>query len=246
MEVFKENVNTSIESYKNSSYEKVKKYERFKFLSDHVLKMVDPNCKILDIGCAKGEFIYYLKSVLNDETIKYCGFDLSDELIAIAKNEPELSGVKFVTADVLNFELNEKFDILIMSGVLSIFDDFEKPLRQMFKHMHNKSVGYIFGCFNDDDIDVIVRYRNNYAGSTVWESGYNNYSLKTIDKFIKTFCNEVNLYKFDLSIDLPKEDDPVKSFTLNTVEKGRIITCGAKQITDFWLIEVKDIVDRID
>ena len=55
------NINTSIETYKEGSYEKFKGYERTRFLFTHILPRLEKAESVLDIGCAKGELIYAMK-----------------------------------------------------------------------------------------------------------------------------------------------------------------------------------------
>ena len=237
MKVWEKNINRSIATYKKGSYEEYKSYERFKFVKKIMEKKLKATGDLLDIGCAKGEFIWLLKDSF--PKISFTGFDLSDELITLAKSQPDLSDVTFLKADVQNFDLKRKFDFASMMGVLSMFDDFKKPLRLMVKHLKKGGWGYIFGIFSEDDVDVLVRFRNNYLGSKIWESGYNMFCRSSIKKELSTSCENIRFYKFDIPIDLPKEKDPVKSYTLNTAEKGRIILNGVNILHHFYLVEFK-------
>ncbi|MGE5417652.1 MAG: class I SAM-dependent methyltransferase [Acidobacteriota bacterium] len=230
-----DNVNISIETYIESSYEKYKSYDRFRFVLDVLSRRINDGNTFLDVGCAKGEFIYFLKEIYPN--VKYTGLEISEQLLDMARLEPQLSGVEFLQGDARGFSLERKFDHALMSGVLSIFDDFERPLFNMVNHIKSGGWGYVFGNFNADDIDVIIRYRNNYIGSSEWESGLNLFSLSTIGKALKPIACEINIHKFNLSVDLPKEANPIKSFTMNTIEKGKIVLNGANIITDFYLIE---------
>ena len=175
MKAWEKNVNLSVESYTDSSYEKYKSYERFVFFKEIAGKYLEKGGDFLDIGCAKGELIWYLKDFFSK--LRFTGIDISGKLISLAKSEEKLSDVTFVKADAEDFNLGREFDFAMMGGVLSIFDDFTKPLRRMEMHLKRGARGYIFGCFTEDDIDVLVRYRNNYLGSKKWESGYNMFSL---------------------------------------------------------------------
>jgi len=228
---------TSIQAYKDKSYEKFKNYERFKF----IIKIIHPSLKkassLLDIGCAKGEFFYAIKDDFHD--ISCTGIELSEDLINTGLAKKELSHVNFVKASALDFDLKEHFDIAIMSGVLSIFDDIDPPLENMANHIKSGGRGFIFSGFNTNNIDVIVRHRNNEMSSTKWESGLNMFSLKTVENSLKRFSNEVIFHKFVIPIDLKPTDNPIQSYTLNTKEQGRIILNGANIIRDFYLIEFK-------
>lgn len=232
-----DNVNKSIDTYLNSSYEYYKTYDRFVFLGNLVAQRLGNGTEILDIGCAKGEFIYYLKEIYPN--IKYTGIEISEELVALAKKEPNLAGVDFIVADARSFELDRDFDVTIMSGVLSIFDDFTEPLSQMVKHTKQGGCGYIFGRFNEKDIDVLVRYKNHFAGSKEWESGLNCFCHRTIMEFLSDHVEYMHWHKFNLQVDLSEKVNPVSSFTLNTREKGKIVVNGANMIADFYCLEFR-------
>jgi SAM-dependent methyltransferase len=237
MSTLSNNVNNSIATYRTGSYEKYLGYQRFGFLYSIMKNNLPEGGEFLDIGCAKGEFIYFLKE--KNCKLNFTGLEYSEELISLAKKEPRLRDVTFVQGDARDFDLNKQFDCALMAGVLSIFDDIEKPLMTMIKHIKFGGYGYIFGGFTIDDIDVIVRFRNNYAGSAIWESGLNMFSLNTVRKAIEPFCSEINFHRFNLSIDLKKQDDPIKTFTLNTKEKDRIVANGANIIREFYLVQFK-------
>ena len=236
------NINRSTQTYLDSSYEKYSSYERFKFVRQIMQKHINHTSSFLDIGCAKGEFIWYLKDYFHN--VEFTGIDISQKLLSIAKRQQKLESVDFIKADAAGFSLNKRFDCVYMGGVLSIFDDFKKPMQCALKHIKPGGRGYIFGCFNKEDIDVIVRYRNNYAGSKKWESGLNIFSINSIRAALKPFVLSLRFHFFKISTDLPRQKDPVTSYTLNTSEKGRIIANGANIITDFYLVEFKKRINK--
>ena len=235
----KKNVNKSIESYLKGDYKSFKNYERVKFLINNLSKYIDKNekYKLLDLGCSKGEIIYSLKEKF--ENIEFTGIDISKELLEKAKKENYLKTVRFIKDDISNFSLNEKFDIVIMSGVLSIFDDYEKFLKNVILHMKKDSLGLIFSAFNKDDIDVIMRFKNNFKKSTQWESGWNLFSLKGIKKFLKKYSNDIKIISFDIKKILKKKENPVSSFTLELGNKSKLIMTGGNIVRDFYLIIFK-------
>lgn len=239
MRAWEKNVNKSIESYLNSSYDSYKSYERFKFVRKIISKRLRKGREFLDIGCSKGEFIWYLKDFF--PAIHFTGIDISRRLIALAKKEMKLRDATFIGADILNLNLKKEFDLVFMGGVLSIFDDLRRPLRKMIKHLKPGGWGYIFGCFTEDDIDVLVRYRNNYLNSAEWESGLNMFSLSTMRKALSGSASNIRFHRFSLHIDLPKNKNPVKSYTLNSLEKGRIVLNGANILNQLYLLEFKKL-----
>jgi len=237
MKIWEKNIDRSIESYLNTPFKKCRLYERFKFVKGIIGRKLPNTGDFLDIGCAKGEFIWFLKDFF--PRVHFTGVDISKELIRLAKKEPKLKSVEFVKTDARTLDLKRKFDVVLMSGVLSIFDDFRCPLRKMVTHLKPEGWGYIFGSFTEDDIDVLVRYRNNYLGSKYWESSLNMFSMNTIRKALSIFSDRINFYRFDLPIDLAKRKNPIHSYTLNTVEKGRVVLNGANILSQFYLVEFR-------
>jgi len=226
------NINKSVETYLNEEYEKFKEYERFQFLIDKINKNFNDSSSLLDIGGAKGELIYLLKQKY--PKANYTCLEYNEELIELGRKN--LKDVKFIQGDAKNFNLNRKFDVVVMSGVLSIFDEIEVVLNNMLKHIKCKGYGYIFGGFNKEDIDVIVRYKNNYLNSNIWESGWNMFSINSVKKILTPYISDFNVYKFNLTKELAKKDNPVKSYTLKLESGELLILTGGNIIRDFYLL----------
>tara|TARA_B100001559_G_C16492170_1_gene618935 strand:- start:1134 stop:1853 length:720 start_codon:yes stop_codon:yes gene_type:complete len=235
-----ENINKSIESYLEGDYQKFKNYERIKFLTKNLCQYIDKkkNYKLLDLGCSKGEIIYSIKEKF-DNVIDFTGIDISRELIKKAQGENFLKSVRFIEDDISTFSLNEKFDLVVMSGVLSIFDDYENFLLNAIKHMKKNSVGFVFSAFNKQDIDVIIRYRNNFIGSNQWESGWNLFSLKGIKKFLIKYSQQVKIIPFHLQNKIEQKENPVLSYTVETKNESNLILTGGNIVRDFYLIVFK-------
>ena len=236
--IFDENINVSIDAYKeNPNYDK--QYERYDFMYNIMQKEITSQSSLsfLDIGCGDSSFLYYMRKKHPD--FNYTGLEISQDLIDIAKNEEVLKSVELIQGDARDFEADKQYDMVLLSGVLSIFDDIEPPLVNMCKHLKKGGMGYIFGGFCSEDIDVMVRYRNNVKNSDLWESGWNMYSLDTTKRALAEYAEEINATKFQISIDLEEKSDPVRTFTLTTKEKGRIVVTGGNIIREHFLIEFR-------
>ena len=232
------NINKSIDSYLNSDYSKFKNYERIHFIINEISKNISANKKysFLDIGCSKGEFIYILKEKFSN--IKFTGIEYSRDLIDLAEGETFLNDVNFIQDDARSFIINKKYDFALMSGVLSIFDDINPPINQMFKHLKPEGTGYIFGAFNKDDIDVLVRYKNNFKNTEDWESGWNLFSLNTLKKVLKNRSKKIEILNFKIQKSLKKKNDPVSSYTIEVKDSNeKLILTGGGILRDFYLIK---------
>ena len=227
-------LNKSIEAYTSSTYEDFREYERFQFLIEKMKGALEESRSLLDIGCAKGELIYLLKDEHPD--IQYAGLEFSRELIDLARQEEKLRNVEFFLGDAREFSLGKEYSITVMSGVLSIFDDIDIPLETMLRHTEPKGHGVIFGGFNRENIDVLVKFRNNFSGETAWESGWNMYSLQTITKILEPFVSSLDTYEFNIRRDIPKKENPVASYTVQTKEMGKLLLTGGNIVRDFHLL----------
>lgn len=86
---------------------------------------------ILEIGCGTGELLAQVKGS------RKVGIDFSKAMIYQARKQfPELN---FQCLDAQNFELNEKFDVIILSNVIGWMDNIQFCLQQVKKHCHSRT-----------------------------------------------------------------------------------------------------------
>lgn len=97
--------------------------------------------KILDFGCGTG---IYAK-ILTKKGAKVKGFDISPEMVKIAKKENPNLDLRKGTG--YNIPFKEKFDIIIAALVLDYFNDFDKVLKQV-KKVLKKNGFFIFSMKN--------------------------------------------------------------------------------------------------
>jgi len=86
-----------------------------------------PGCSVLEVGCGAGFAADYLSGRYG----KYMGIDYSQELIGYARKYNALSGVRFEVSNVNEFESDQRFDLILMIGLLHHLDDPEKILTKM-------------------------------------------------------------------------------------------------------------------
>ncbi len=224
--------------YKETDYYKKPK-ELFKQLGAKIsgrVRKAKPY-SILDVGCARGEFLYYLKKK-NMRFKEMVGVDYSHSLINNARNFEGLRGVKFYCKLAEAFNLNKQFDFITAISILSFFDDPKTTLGNLKKHLKNNGILYVVGIFNDYDVDVLIKYRNNKY-SNEFESGMNNYSLKTITKILRRLnMRLVSCSKFKLPFKLKKQKNPIRSWTLETPD-GRKFVTGAGIIYDMYILGIR-------
>ncbi|MFX0033957.1 MAG: class I SAM-dependent DNA methyltransferase [Candidatus Hodarchaeota archaeon] len=123
-------------------------------------KISDSN-KLLDVACGTGRHLEYLKI-----NFSCTGIDLNQEILDVAKEK--VSNVVFKQADMINFDLNEKFDILTCLfssiGYVKTYTNLEKTLENFVKHLKKGGVAIIEPWLTKDNYDV------GRPGMTIYET----------------------------------------------------------------------------
>lgn len=86
---------------------------------------------VLEIGCGTGELIHEIKGK------RKVGIDFSDKMIEVAgKRFPE---IEFHTMAAENLELNETFDLIILSNLIGFLNDVQAVFQQLRKVCHSNT-----------------------------------------------------------------------------------------------------------
>jgi trans-aconitate 2-methyltransferase len=229
-------MNTQIEAYLNTREVKAHDLELLKMIKEDFPSF---SGKVLDIGCASGSFIKLMSE--NYPEAEYTGFDISQELIDIAaKKLRRTVKANLEVSDVLDFTPKTEFDIIVASGVLSIFDDFSVPLKMWLRWLRKSGKLYIFGRFNSKNIDTIIHFKNNVSKSSTWEGGLTSYSIYTIRSFLEQQGYNARFTRFNLSLDLFEDvENPIRTFTMMTTCGKKIVVNGANIIAEHFFLEIK-------
>lgn len=226
--------NNQTHAYLRQAQYKQHQIELLEFIKEEGYKN---NPLVLDIGCAGGKFLELIGKNIHGASCY--GIDLSEELILEAKTLiPKFAGnIKLESA--LSYVPDVKFDLIIASGVLSIFEDFEKVLERWVSWLNDCGSLYIFGTFNKQDVDVIIKFRNNFCPSPEWESGLTTYSISTVKKFLENKNLNYLFRKFNLNIEIPKDVNPIRTHTIRTISGETLLVNGANIITDFYFLKIQ-------
>jgi cyclopropane fatty-acyl-phospholipid synthase-like methyltransferase len=221
--------------YFEEDYYKNKK-ETFTFLIDILKKYSMDDFSLLDLGCSKGELLYHIKNDLPNYS-KLSGLDYSEGLIGCAKKQSFLKDVDFNVGDAQDFELNQKFDFVICSGVVGYFDSLDDLFKMIKKHLHRGGVALVFHLFNELDVDVHVKYRNNKYFDK-FEPGWNVHSINTAKIALKNFGLSLeDIHKFQLSFNDKPKEDPARSWTSHVDGDKKFIN-GLGQVFDLICLEI--------
>lgn len=210
----------------------------FKLISEHI---PETTSSILDIGCSNGSLISYLMSVL-PQHVQFTGVDIHQALLEkAAQNCPRAD---FVSGDVASDGFQDSvgnYDLVILAGVHTIFDDCDSYLDNCVSCVAPGGSLFIFGSMNPNPFDVITRVRP--AGSKEWERGFNRPSLATMVSELerRNFCCDV--VPFDIDFDLNESADAMRSYSIRVVDKDgaikRILRNGLEQFATQYLLKAR-------
>jgi ubiquinone/menaquinone biosynthesis C-methylase UbiE len=211
-------------------YQKYKDY--YLLVSDIIKKLAPPKTKILDLGCGTGILEMYLP-----KDCKIVGIDNSKDMLKIARSK-KLKNVKFVLADIRNFNLKERFDIAVCINDTLNHLTSSKDLKSFFsniaRHLKKGSI-FIF----DFNITNFIKnlQKENEANWIVVESKDKKKMLVykkfrrgklVVWKFIYFYKNKNNKLSFkeeeifERVYDLKKIEKLMKKFGFKTIEKRKI------------------------
>jgi SAM-dependent methyltransferase len=231
-----ENYN-DVHHYIHNDYEKPKIL--FEFIADGIEPWIIPSIPVnlLDVGCAKGEFLYYLKKRFAGREIEMFGVDFSQTLIGEAQSFHGLEKVSFILDKAEDFTIDRRFDVITATGLLPCYDDYKPLLENLLNHLAPGGRLMITNGFSMYDYDVILRYRH-YRNPEKILYGWNQHSLKGIETFMNQRGKQVSAKRFELPFPLEKTEDVIRSWTLNT-EEGVKFTNGLNIIWNLYSLIIR-------
>jgi SAM-dependent methyltransferase len=213
--------------------------ECFKFVEEIAapyLKSID-NLDILDIGCATGDQLWFLNTKYPEAT--FTGLDVMPDLLEKAK--AEVPSADFKLANIFTGEglPQKKFDAVFMSGVNSCFEEIEPWMDNVINLTKSGGEFYIFGLFNPENLDVLIKSKNSGDKTNKWETGWNVFSKKSFELFLEEKRLRSEWHDFSLKIDLEKnEKDPYRSWTRKLENGEREVINGLQLLHQFSLLRV--------
>ena len=194
---------------------------------------------ILDVGCASGEFLYYMKKTYTQYS--YRGLELLPELVEKANS---MLGGCVKVGSVLersNFERGH-FDRVFMLNTHMIFDDLETLVENLVYWCRPGGQVFIAGAFNPDPADVWIRYR--LSDSPVpgeLETGWNIHSIASTVRLINRLVGQgaCEVMPFHVPFDIQK--DPADFLRQRTIkdEEGQFwLVNGLSQLVQMHIVVI--------
>jgi ubiquinone/menaquinone biosynthesis C-methylase UbiE len=194
---------------------------------------------LLDIGCATGDYIHFLKGQYNQ--FNYIGLDNSEAMITEAfKRDPSNS---YILGDVQDCTVlpNRSVDIITCFGVISCLDDIKLIFKNLMKWIKPGGLIIILDNINMLPIDSITRFRRASKEASLWEAGWNTYSSFSLEREFIEYAQiqSFEFVPFEISINIsPRHEDPMRSWTIKTENKPRQLINGAGQMINLSFIPI--------
>ena len=215
--------------------------ELFKFIMDRAVSnnVSFEEKSLCDYGCAAGEFLFYINKLF--PKAKLSGFDILPELIEKCAIYVPSASLEVGSVLETNSERENSSDISFLVGVHSIFDEFEDCFKNLISWTKPGGKIYIAGMFNPFPVDVLVKYKMAQEyNENIYESGWNIFSQASVAEFLRknSKVKSYSFEKFDLSIDLSRQEDPVRSWTIKDFNGSRLIVNALCIIQPHYLLEI--------
>jgi len=104
--------------------------ERYRLIRN--LAPIPGRWSVLDVGCGSGR---YALALAHEGAARVVGVDFSDEMIRLARNAADETGVssvcEFHVAEFVAFDSDETFDVVVATGYFDYLEDPGSDLRKM-------------------------------------------------------------------------------------------------------------------
>ncbi len=223
--------------YGNSNIPKLAGYERIKEgFKEITLKKVN---KILDIGSGAGQALYALKKLNYNGS--YFGVDNDQDMINMSNQFYKKNNYKnfeFRKQEIQKFKSKNKFDLILIWGVISFFDNYKQFLNKMDRYLNKNGIISLFSGFSENNYNVYVKY-NLKNGEK--QPGLNMHSLNEIESYLKKKGYKISKKKFIPKINLKKNKNPLSSFFLYEQNRRKVLANGLNIIRKFYFIKAKKL-----
>ena len=218
--------------------------ECFKDGLKHLLnsREIDDDSNLLDIGCASGDFLYYVQTL--KPKLNLWGIDVLPQLLEVASKK--IPNAKFSNCSIvdqkevqkLKDETQNGFNFIHLGGVHAIFDDFIW-IDSIMSLLAPKGRCVVFGPFNSYPYDVYVGIRK--SGDKTIQSGWNTPSENSVSEILKLKKIKHEFFSWSMPFKIDKRpEDPLRAWTIET-EEGRLQINGAGLIREQKFLVIDNI-----
>ena len=211
--------------------------QSFKAVTELFEQKLKGETTICDIGCATGDYLWYLKNGLNIDATRLCGGDISEEFLRIGGER--MSDIKFVRYDMRTPWTGQQYDIVTCFGTLYLFEDAESVLGNLLDIVKESGRLYVFGHFNNYGYKVKYEYSNFVDGNRTVFCDY-AHSIEEIGLYIKNRSLEYSFYPFDMKTSIHQRiEQPLRVWTERLADNRLLQIDGLDRVKNQFILEIK-------
>jgi len=201
---------------------------------------LDPAFSLLDVGCATGSFL----ATINGRwpRARMTGMDIHSDLLERAA--ASVAGADFITGSVLAADpaLRDRFDVVTMMGVVSIFDDPTPAIANALSYTKPGGRVVIFTQTNDLPVDVLVRFAlvEESERDKSWRTGLNVHSIATFERIREAVDPRAKSLWVDFVMPFPLDyKAPLRAWTTRVGDDPHAHINGLRMVPlmKIWVIE---------
>ena len=148
-------------------------YEMFSHLKESILENKGNINKYLEIGPGHGLFLKSAIDIL-DKDISITAVDISQTSLNVSKSIINyfypLKNIDFINADMLNLDINLKYDFVVMGEVIEHVEDPKNLLVKISKLLNKNGKAFLSTCVNCPMIDHIYHFQSVDAIRSMFEN----------------------------------------------------------------------------
>jgi ubiquinone/menaquinone biosynthesis C-methylase UbiE len=235
--------------YSNTAgfYDKGNEIKNFTYDIDFYKSFVNETTRVLELGCGTGRITLSLV----DKCKHITGVELSEQMLDILQGKVERldkdlqNKINLVKADMSNFDLNEKFDLIIFPGItfqaLTTNQQRNSCLECVKRHLdHN---GKVIIDFFDPDIDKVKKTGNRRFDFEYFDDDLNC----TVSKYsvIESHDNENQLQRFKYTFELSRGGSLIETID-DYFELGYLYPEQIKELFSKKSFNVEDLYSWYD
>lgn len=136
-----------------------------------VISILGQPVNLLDIGCGNGHTIEFIQR--HWPNCFFTGIDLSDVAIDICASK-RIPNSKFAVTDVQDYRTSEKYEMIVLAGVVEHFINLSTCLRKVYNLLDKKGIAFVEipNCIAYSMSDGTEGYRRVNQGSRQMEWHY--------------------------------------------------------------------------
>lgn len=227
-------------------YDLIYSWKNYKREAEKIIRLIKqhkktPGNDLLEMGCGTGKHIEYFKNEFS-----VLGMDASKEMLNIARKNTK--GASFKQGDMVNFDLDKKFDVIICIfssiGYVKTYKRLTKTIENFSRHLKTGAIviiepwltksAYISGLtamqtYSDDDIKIALLSVSKTQGNiSIIDM---NYLIAEKNKSVNHFIehHELAMFEIDKILKIMKKCGLKSKFIKNGLMEKRGLCIGIKQ-----------------